>query len=327
MQSVSGGIRPLYFLMPHIIYMYNIYHFCNSVVAAFLGRLHLMEKIHEHSTNRSDSLERLFRGRGFDTVMAWRPPPTDWQQQYADVLLGSREEGTKYLFMDQILQIKGPLCFDEAHVAGASLYLSSGIGNAQLIRHMTEKLKGIRIREGHGWTRQRFQVTWFVREDKRQILNLPEAKAVTEQVIREYNAKFKTDVNLALVSWTDRTPFLTQAGVMGRTRVFISTHGSALNHCMFMDTGGSVVEINAHQFRYPLDDLIILQQGHHYFRYSASMNETQVQGMNLGEDPFGNILAAQCNAHPHCIVARRDAGIRINLDRWAAVFKDALESI
>lgn len=306
---------------------YNIYHFCNSVVAAFLGRLHLMEEIDRPTTNLAHTIDRLLSGKGFDTVMAWRPRPTDWQQHYADVVLGARTEGTRYEFLEEISRILEPVCFQRAFVAGASLFLGSGVGNAQLIRRMTESTKGIATREGHAWTKTKFRVTWFVRDDKRQILNLSEVRSVTERIIAEYNRKYQADIGLDFVHWTDQTPFATQAGVMGSTRVFITTHGSALNHCMFMETGGSVIEVNAHQFRYPLDDLIILQQGHHFFRYSASMDETMHQGMQLGEDPFAGISAARCNANPHCIVARRDAGVHMNLQKWSDTFIQALEAV
>ena len=306
---------------------YNIYHFCNSVVAAFVGRLHLMEAIDRPTTNLAHTIDRLLSGKGFDTVMAWRPRPTDWQLHYADVVLGASAQGTRYEFLEDISRISEPVCFERAFVAGASLYLGSGVGNAQLIRRMTESIKGVQVREGHAWTKARFRVTWFVRDDKRQILNLSDVRSVTERIIAEYNRKYRAEVGLDFVHWTDQTPFATQAGIMGRTRVFISTHGSALNHCMFMETGGSVIEVNAHQFRYPLDDLIVLQQGHNYFRYSASMNETMHQGMLLGEDPFDGMSASRCNANPHCIVARRDAGVHMNLQKWSETFIQALEAV
>jgi hypothetical protein len=302
---------------------YNIYHWCNKAFVAFLARLWHIEEVGRNNTNINQSLHRLYTGRGYDAVFALRPYPTDWQKNYADIALGVSNL-TKYRYLPDI-PLNSTFCFEHAIIPGASLYLGNGIANAQLFREMTERLKGVPIRSG--WSPKNFSVTWFVRDDKRRVTNMDEATEFTRSIISNYSARFNASIKLDIVHWTGDTPFLQQASQMGRSRVLITTHGSALNHCMFMDVGGAVIEIDAYQFRYPLDDLIVLQQGHYFFRHSVPLADTQHDGQSFGEDPFPAMTGGKCNSNFDCIIQRRDANVRLSASEWQVTVSAALDAV
>lgn len=302
---------------------YNTYHWANSIYAAFLARLRL-EGVGRNELDLDDAILRLLEGRGFSNVIALRSHPTDWQQNYADVALGVKEQHTNYVYNDDLAD-GAHLCFERSVIPGASLYLGNGIGNAQLFREMTERLKSVPIKSG--WSPAHFRVTWFIRNDKRRVLNLDEATSMMLEELAEYNSRHGANVSLDIVHWNESTTFYEQASQMGRTRIFISTHGSALNHCLFMDTGGVVIEINAYQFRYPLDDLMVLQQGHHYIRHEVPLVGSKHQGLELGIDPYPTLGGVTCNRLPDCLLARRDADVRLDTARWRSTFLQALDAV
>jgi len=302
---------------------YNTYHWANSIYAAFLARLRL-EGVGRNERHLNETIQRLLRGRGFSNVSALRPHPTDWQQNYADVALGLKDHHTKYLYDDDLAD-GAHFCFEGGVVPGANLYLGNGIGNAQLFRQMTERLKSVPIKSG--WSPKQFRVTWFVRNDKRRVLNLEEARDVLMDELAQYNMRHGADVQLDIVHWEERTSFYEQASQMGKTRIFISTHGSVLNHCVFMDTGGVVIEINPYQFRYPLDDLMVLQQGHYYMRHEVPLADSKHQGLDFGVDPYPLFGGAACNRMPDCLLARRDADVRLEVVRWRSIFLQALDAV
>lgn len=302
---------------------YNTYHWANSVYAAFLARLRL-EGVGRNERHLDETITRLYKGQGFSNVIALRPRPTDWQQNYADIALGLKDLQTNYIYSSDLAD-GAHLCFEKCVIPGASLYLGNGIANAQLFREMTERLKSVHIK--NGWSRKQFRVTWFVRNDKRRVLNVEEARDMIADELTKYNTRHGADVQLDMVHWDGDTSFYEQASQMGKTRIFISTHGSALNHCLFMDTGGVVVEINPYQFRYPLDDLLVLQQGHYYMRHEISLADSRHQGMAFGVDPYPLLGGAACSRLPDCFMARRDADVQLEMIKWRSTFLQALDAV
>lgn len=309
---------------------YNIYHWVNTVYAAFLARLKHIERVGGHRFDARATTTRLMKGQGFDTVLALRGRPTDWQQNYADIVLGVKDVHTRYSYLDDDEHATGDddayLCFDRAIVPGAALYLSSSITNAHLVRRMAAAIKNVSYSRPE-YLRASFAVTWFVRNDKRAITNMDEALQATRSAIAHFEARRGVNVSLDVVHWTDTDPFVVQASQMARSRVFITTHGSAINHAMFMPTGSAVIEINAHQFRYALDDIVILLQGHHYTRYVASMHDTRHHGLDFSDDPFPGTGAATCNESPDCALSRRDADIRVDVGRWEEIVGQGLDAV
>ena len=304
---------------------YNIYHWAANVFPAFLARLRYLEGVGSNRAPLAPTLGRLYQGRGFDAVYCLRGSPTDWQQNYADIALGQKQLGfTTYHYIDgQRAWTKRPICFERAVVAGAALYLGTGVTTAQLFREVATRLKGINILPPRA---KAFSVTWFYRTDRRAVTNLEEAANLTRGFIQAFSERFYLRVKLDLVHWDSTESFVSQASQMGKTRVFITTHGSALNHCMFMREGGSVVEINGYQFRYSLDDVIVLLQGHYYFRYAASLAETQQPGHEFGSGPYLSWPSGRCNRNLKCLLARRDANVRLDPGRWKETFSLAFDS-
>ena len=247
-----------------------------------------------------DFLQVLLTPRSeFDHAYLFRPPPTSWQQNVADLCLGNK---TSVSYSPSSNKILNPICFEKAIIPGAALYLTDGLASSVVFRELAAKLKHIRVPEN-----ERNVVTIFDRSmGNRQILNLRElTKAVQEAA---------PDMQVSVVDWDGNVDFKEQATHMARTRIMISTHGSVLNHNIFMEMAGVVMEINAYQFTYPPDNQIVFGRGNHYIRYEESLQNTRHQGFQLGDDPFPEFSTRACMAHDGCLLARRDADVNVKCE-------------
>ena len=305
---------------------FNLYHWAATVYAAFVARLKHVERVGTARFDAAKTMQRLLQGRGYDTVLALRGPPTDWQQNYADILLGVKDHPTRYLYDGDVPVDDDFVCYDRAVVAGAALYVSSSIANAQLVRRMAASVKGVPYPAVQG-LRASFAITWTVRHDKRRIVNMEDALQATRRAMAWFEDRHGGKVSLDVVNWSEDDPFMMQATQMAHSRILITTHGSSLNHAMFMDTGSLVIEINAHQFRYDTGDVVVLLQGHHYTRYAASLADTRHQGHSFGSNPFPEMGGGTCNRSPECLSSQRDADIRIDVERWEELMKQSLDAV
>ena len=76
---------------------------------------------------------------GFDNAWLFRSPPTSFQKGYADLALGGSEEGggVHYHWMDDITTMpQSTICFAEAYIPGAALYLGDGLVSSLIFREM-----------------------------------------------------------------------------------------------------------------------------------------------------------------------------------------------
>ena len=294
---------------------YNIYHYMNKLQAAFIARLYELAGLRDRSTlNTVDLLHSLRSSVSeFDYAYLFRPPPTSWQQNYGELCLGNK---TKFIYapQDSAEAHHLPFCFERAIIPGAALYLADGLISSILFRELAAEMKGIRVADP-----ERNLITIFDRRNNRRITNLHDLISAVKNLA--------PGLQVVSVDWDGDTDFTTQAMHMARTRIMICTHGSVLNHNAFMETAGVVIEVNAYQFIYPLDNQIVLSRGNYYIRYEESLANSKHQGLPFGHDPFPGISARQCMMDMGCLISRRDADVRVNLSNFIGSFKQALSLI
>ena len=294
---------------------YNIYHYVNKLHAAFVARLYELEGLKDTSLN-SDPTDMLTRmldvDSGFDAAYLFRPPATDWQQNYGDICLGNKT--TFNYITNKNRGEKLPVCFEHAIVPGAALYLAEGLTSSALFRELAAQIKGIRVPES-----ERNLITFFGRTDKRSIVNIKELCDTIQRMAPM--------LKVVVVDWDGDASFQKQAMHMAKSKIMITTHGSVLNHNIFMESGSVVIEMAAYQFHYPLDEQIVIHRGNHYFRYAESLTNTRHQKMKFGEDPYPSMSARTCMAFGPCIMARRDADIRVDIDKFERTFSDILSFV
>jgi len=294
---------------------YNIYHYVNKLHAAFVARLYELEELKDTSlnTDSTDMLSRLLdKDSGFDAAYLFRPPPTDWQQNYGELCLGNKT--TFNYITNSNREEKLPICFEHAIVPGTALYLAEGLTSSSLFRELAAQVKGIRVPES-----ERNLITVFGRTDRRSIVNTKELCVM----IQSMAPMFK----VVVVDWSGEVSFQEQAMHMAKSKIMITTHGSVLNHNIFMEPGSVVIEMAAYQFHYPLDEQIVIHRGNYYFRYAETLENTRHQNMNFGEDPFPAMSTRKCMTFGPCIVARRDADIRVNIARFSAMLSESISLV
>jgi hypothetical protein len=297
---------------------YNIYHLVNKIHAAFYARLYEIEKMGDFlgGFNPAASLKNLLStsSEGFDRAFMFRDYFSNWQLEFMKIALGV---DTKIHRLGSFKSAAAPVCFEKAIVPGTMLYLSDGLLTSVLFREMTSSIKGIRVAEN-----ERNLITIFHRTDKRRILNMEQVEAEAKKI------GGKSNLQVEMISWTAETSFETQARHMARTKIFITTHGSVLNHCMFMEPGAAVViEVNPYQFLYPLDQQIILNRGVYYLRYEAPLNDTTAVGRAQGEDQFPGKSAKECFNDINCYEKRRDSNLLMDLDRFKELLVQAISLV
>jgi len=294
---------------------YNIYHYVNKLHTAFIARLYELEGLKDASLN-SDSTDMLSRllddDSGFDAAYLLRPPPTDWQKNYGDLCLGKKTTFT--YITNENRDEKLPVCFEHAIIPGAALYLAEGLTSSALFRELAAQIKGIRVPES-----ERNLITVFGRTDRRRIANIKELCDAIQQLAPMFK--------VAVVDWDGTVGFQEQAMHMAKSKIMITTHGSVLNHNIFMEPGSVVIEMAAYQFHYPLDEQIVIHRGNYYFRYAETLKNTRHQQMKFGEDPFPKMSTRTCMTFAPCITARRDADIKVDLNRFSAIFSESLSFV
>jgi len=287
----------------------NIFHWVTKIQPAFIARLYEFEGIQNLASLNYSShvLSNLLQNPGYDHLYYFRPKASLWQQSYAEIALGKANASFGFDF--------GQLCFETAVIPGQALYLSDGLLPSQLFRELAARTKGIRVP-----IENRNLITIFSRSDKRRILNLDALVLLLKTIVDPI-------FHISVVSWNQADSFESQAMHMARTKLFITTHGSVLNHCIFMEPEGAVLELRAFQFRYPLDDKIVLSMGHYYEQYEEELNGTQHLSHVLGVDPFPNLSSRTCMKTPDCLEVRRDANIFVNLGRFEPVLRQAISRV
>lgn len=296
---------------------YNIYHFMNKMHASFVARMYEIAGLKDRSVSAAicdtadDLLQELLSPRSeFDRAYLFRPTPTSWQQNVADLCLGNKTS-VSYSPAENLT----PICFEKAIIPGAALYLTDGLASSVIFRELAAIVKHIRVPEG-----ERNVITIFDRSmGNRLILNLRE---LTEAV-----QAAAPGMQVIVVDWDGDVDFKKQATHMARTRIMISTHGSVLNHNIFMEMASVVIEINAYQFTYPVDNQVAYGRGNFYIRYEESLQNTRHQGLQLGEDPFPELSTRACMRHTDCLLARRDADINVNVSMFMIHFLQALSLV
>ena len=297
---------------------YNIYHLVNKIHAAFYARLYEIEKLRDfmYGFNPVSSLKNLMstKSKGYARAFMFRDYFSNWQLEFMEIALGV---DTKIERLSSFQSSAAPVCFEKAVIPGAMLYLSDGLLTSVLFREMASSIKKIRVAPS-----ERNLITIFHREDKRRILNMNEVEEAAKLLGKVAGLKTQR------IFWNADASFQTQAEHMARTKVFITTHGSVLNHCMFMEPGDAVViEVNPYQFLYPLDQQIIVNRGVYYLRYEASMQETKAVGKDQGSDPFPGVSAKKCFQDMNCYVARRDADLVVDLPRFQDLLRQAISLV
>ena len=295
---------------------YNIYHYMNTMHASFIARMYELGGLKDRSvTSSNDFLQDMISPLSeFDFAYLLRPQPTSWQKNYGELCLGSQTKAKYIPHFPSNEHVDGE-CFEKAIIPGAALYLAEGLASSTLFREMAARVKQIRVPE-----EERNLITIFERDmGDRNILNVDELI----QAVQIAAPTFK----VVSVIWDGQVDFKTQALHMARTRVMISTHGSVLNHNVFMEAAGVVIEVNGYQFSYPLDNQVVLSRGNHYIRYEETLQNTKHQGFELGHDPFPGVSTRQCMAKADCILARRDVDIKVNLDNFIPRFEEGLSLV
>ena len=299
---------------------YNIYHYMNKLHASFIARIYELGGLTERRLDSReiavDILQLLRHPKSeFNNAYLFRPPPTPWQKGFSEVCLGN---DTNIFYAPQIQQFQSRdelLCFENAVIPGAALYLSDGLASSVLFREHAARKFAIRVPES-----ERNLITIFDRSaGNRRIVNLAELKVVAQEMA--------PSLQVVVVNWDGSVDFRTQALHMACTRIMIATHGSILNHNAFMEVAGVAIELNGYQFTYTLDDHIVLNRGNHYMRYAEDLNNTRHQGYEFGQDPFEGFSTRSCMADSNCLLARRDADIRIDIARFRIYFQRALSLV
>jgi hypothetical protein len=297
---------------------HNIYHYVNTMHAAFIARLYELGGLKERNTVADVSANILQHMQStesqIDFAYLYRPPPTSWQKNYGEISLGNK---TNFFYVSRENKAKlVPVCFERAIIPGAALYLADGLASSMLFRELAATIKGIRAQES-----ERNLITIIGERSKgdRGIINRQEFTDAVKSMAPE--------MEVVTTEWDGTTDFRTQALHMARTRVLITTHGSVLNHAIFMEAAGVVIELNAYQFSYPLDQVIVTSRGNHYIRYEESLQNIRHQGFSLGEDPFPGLSSKLCMADDSCLRGRRDADLNINIGKFSEFFKQALSLV
>jgi len=295
---------------------YNIYHYVNTMHASFIARLYELAGLKDRSfaATSGDILKDLSSpSSAYDHAYLFRPSPTSWQKNYGELCLGNK---TKISYSPHNDHISLPVCFEKAIIPGAAIYLADGLASSVLFRELAALVKHVRVPE-----KERNFITIFDRSSpgNRRILNLPQLTGAVQQAA--------PGLNVTVVDWDGEVDFHTQAMHMARTRMIISTHSSALNHNMFMEVAGVVLEINAYQFVYPAANQVVISRGNYYFRYEESLENTRHQGMDFGHDPFPNFSSRECMQNDDCLLARRDADVKVNVSLFMISFRQALSLV
>jgi hypothetical protein len=291
---------------------YNLYHWMNKLQASFVARLYELGGLKDISLQTGVLLDRLQQpDTEIDFAFHFRPPPTSWQQNYAEICLGRK---TKFFHAPELRGML-PVCFQNAIVPGAALHLADGISSSMLFRELAALIKGIRVP-----VQERNVITLFDRSQGNRLL-------VNKNEFGEALKKAAPMFQVETVNWDASVPFQRQAMHMARTRIMITTHGSVLNHATFMEPSSVVVEVNGYQFHYPLDQQIVLFRGMHYIRYEESLENTQHQGMSWGSDPYPGWSTRRCMENTDCSLKRRDSNIRVNLPNFLVIFQHCLSLV
>lgn len=297
----------------------NIYHYMNTLHASFVARLYEIGGLNERRLHSSSTalLDLNSTDSEFNHAYLFRPSPTSWQTGYGTLCLGN---STKFVYNPSTPQVADfgnnrYLCFEKAIIPGAALELADGLVSSVIFREHAASLLGIRVPDV-----KRNLITIFDRSiGNRKIVNIADLKSRIEVMA--------SDFEVVVVDWDGEVDFKTQALHMARTRIMITTHGSVLNHNVFMETQGVVMELNGYQFTYPLDEKIVLSRGNHYLRYEESLQNTRHQGYDWGQDPFGAVTTRACMRVDACLLARRDADVRVNITIFEDYFRRALSLV
>ena len=297
---------------------HNIYHYVNTMHAAFIARLYELGGLKERSTVADVSANILQHMKStesqIDFAYLYRPPPTSWQKNYGEISLGNK---TKFFYVSTENKAKlVPVCFERAIIPGAALYLADGLASSMLFRELAATIKGIRVQES-----ERNLITIIGERSKgdRGIINRQEFTDAVKSMAPQ--------MEVVTTEWDGTTDFRTQALHMARTRVLITTHGSVLNHAIFMEAAGVVIELVGFQFHYPVVEVVISSRGNHYIRYEESLENTRPKSLSLGVDPFPDFSTRQCMAEISCLQARRDADLNINVSNFSVYFQQALSLV
>lgn len=301
---------------------FNIYHFVNKMHSAFYARLYEIEKFSRmepltHDTQSfswKKTLENLLGpNEGFARALLYRSDLTAWQKGFFSLAAGSQCH--VHLMRSNNAQLPRPgnaVCLEKAIIPGAMLYLSDGLLSSTLFREMAATVASVRVAPQH-----RTCVTLFQRTDRRSMVNFEDVRKWTEKKVSSKG--WRVEVK----NWNENDSFEEQALHMAKTRVMVCTHGSVLNHMMFMEQGSVVIEINPHQFLYPLDQTIALHRGVYYLRHEATKENTKY----ASSDPFPTLTSKQCFDNMDCYMTRRDANLIVDLKEYDALLTQALSLV
>jgi hypothetical protein len=273
----------------------NIFHWATKVQVGFLAR-----------ENEFESNEA--RAKGYSNAYYFRGPGSSWQIGYDQLALGS---SVQHHFAAELQSIN--VCFRKAVIPGAALYITDGLFSSMKFREIAASF-GIRVP-----VHDRNIITIFDHGHNRKILNLPD--------IVKYLKTIAPQFSVHLVKWDEKNSFKEQAIHMARTRIVITTHGSVMNHCMFMEPGGVVIEVGGYQWNYPLGEIIVLLHGHFYLRHEAVLANSQFNDLGIGIDPFSKLSARDCLANIVCAVTRRDANVFADMSQFANILNQAVSLV
>ena len=287
---------------------YNIFHWGTTILPGFAARIRELDREATGTVRH----EHLLRGcPGYDWAFLRFPKPTDWQWALAEVALGQKR-CTKYVLGKEldVRAKKGPLCFKDVIVPGATIGMVMGPSDAILLRKMIASQMKLPFSQE--------RVTYFRRTHNRLILNEADVLACLKRV-----TKLPVDV----VEWTGDTPWREQWGQMAKTVMLVSAHGSPTNHAIMMQSPGAVIEILPDRFQYVVAPRITLAAGHFYYHYMARNRDTSRDNQRgVDDDPLQTTKGAFLSGVDE-IEKYRDVDISVDISEFERIVEQARDMV
>ena len=304
---------------------YNLFHWATKISVAYLARLYEIIGLGHSSSSSNVPVDVMSdiinnNSNSYERAFLFRPKATSWQMGYADIALGPR---VKYYFIDDIRMIaERPICFEKAIIPGASLNLGDGLLTSSIFKELALQTKGLNVND-----EERNLITIFNQKSRRNILNLHEIIKVIEDEEISFRSKANTlPLKVSVVKFEESDDFKVQALQFAKSRIFITSHGSALIHSLFMQQGGVVIEVNPYQFNYPIDFRIINNFGLYYLRYEAPLQSSKLQQQNMSFDLYRDWSFLKCSSSD-CYGDRRDADFHIDPLYFRNIIRQAVSMV
>ncbi|CAF0997917.1 unnamed protein product [Brachionus calyciflorus] len=226
----------------------------------------------------------------------------DWQRNFLEISSDLKIDETNYEFTNKANSNRYKLqCYKHVLVPGTSIYLFTGPKEAIDFREKVSRRYGI--------VYERRKVI-IIKRKNRLIVNQNEF----EEFIRE---KFGNESVECI--FLEELNFQQQVEKISKAKLLIGVHGAGLTNGIFVPTLGTIIEITAPHFHYPLYERIAVQSGHIFFRFVTQYDP------KIHADTYAKINSIDCLSQANCMLYWKNAALKVDISNFSVILDQALE--